>query len=245
MTHPEISLIVPAYNEEENIFHTLLEITNVFSKTNIEYEIVVVDDGSCDSTLKEIERAKAKNSRIVGISQINGGKGSAIHTGFKYCSGKFISFIDADLDIHPQQIPLYYSLIQRMQADVVVGSKRHHDSQVCYPITRKILSIGYQTLICILFNLNVRDTQVGLKLFKYNVLADSLPYMQVKKFAFDLELLVIATQYGYKIIEAPINLDFQRFESRINYQDIKKIFIDTIGIYQRSKKLSNSRDSKQ
>jgi hypothetical protein len=123
--------------------------------------------------------------------------------------------------------------MKRYNADVVVGSKRHPLSKINYPFHRKLLSRAYQIITTILFNLNITDTQAGLKLFKREVLDYVLPRLLCKKYAFDLELLVVASHKGFKIVEAPVELNWQRIESRIVMKDILGIALDTAAIFYR------------
>ena len=119
------------------------------------------------------------------------------------------------------------------QADVVIGSKRHPESKLDYPTQRKIISSIYFLLIKLLFNLPIKDTQTGLKLFKHKVLERVFPKVLVKRYAFDLELLVNIHHLGYKIIEAPITLNYQRIMGRIRLKDLYYTGIDTLAIFYR------------
>jgi glycosyltransferase involved in cell wall biosynthesis len=229
----DISVIIPAKNEEKHISNTLKEVKMVFEEYGLRYEIVVVDDGSTDGTYKEALKTAKKIGDVKVVKKENGGKGSALSHGFKYCSGKLVTFIDADLDLHPRQIPMFMDYMKRYNADVVVGSKRHPLSKVEYPLDRRILSQAYQTIVRVLFNLNLTDTQAGLKLFKYEVLDDILPRVLCKKYAFDLELLVNADHRGFKIVEAPIELNWQRKIGRVTPRDIGRIALDTAAIFYR------------
>jgi len=229
----DVSVIIPAKNEEKHISNTLKEVKRVFDEYGLRHEIVVVDDGSTDGTYKEAIKTAKKLGDVKVVKKENGGKGSALNHGFKYCSGKLVTFIDADLDLHPRQIPLFIDYMERYNADVVVGSKRHPLSKVNYPLDRRILSRAYQIIVRILFNLNLTDTQAGLKLFKYEVLEDILPRVLCKKYAFDLELLVNANHRGFKIVEAPIELSWQRKRGRIALRDIGRIALDTAAIFYR------------
>ncbi len=234
-SHTTLSVIIPAWNESEHIFNTIKETERVFDELGVDYEIIVVDDGSTDNTYEEALRAARENGRVKVVRKENGGKGSALKYGFNFCSGELVTFIDADLDLHPKQIPLFIEYMKKYDADVVVGSKRHPLSKVNYPFQRKVLSLCYQIIIKILFNLNVRDTQAGLKLFKYEVLREVLPRVLCKKYAFDLELLVNANYRGFKIVEAPIELNWQRVSGRIGLRDIWKIALDTMALFYRLK----------
>jgi hypothetical protein len=125
--------------------------------------------------------------------------------------------------------------MKKYNADVITGSKRHPLSRVDYPLHRRILSQAYQLITKVLFNLNLKDTQAGLKLFKYKVLKEIFPRVLCKKYAFDLELLVNASHRGFKIVEAPVELNWQRIASRMGLKDIWSIFSDTIAIFYRLK----------
>ena len=121
-------------------------------------------------------------------------------------------------------------------ADIVVGSKRHPDSQVVYSPARKFLSEGYYWIVKILFNIKVRDTQAGIKIFKKNVLAKILPRLVEKKFAGDLEMLVVADTLGFKrIFEAPVKLDYSLgpLTTAATLDSIWNILIDTLAIWYR------------
>lgn len=229
----ELSLVIPAYNEQDRIYHTLKEIEKTFSAPAIDYEVIVVDDGSKDDTCLEVERAIEENPRIKLVRQENGGKGSALKRGVPLATGRLVNFIDADLDLHPYQLHEYMRIMEITGADIVIGSKRHPESRVIYPWKRKVLSRCYQSLIGVMFNLDVRDTQVGLKLFKREPIQRIMPKVMVKKYAFDLEVLVNAKHLGYRIVEAPIDLHFQRITSRIQFKAIQDIFIDTMAIFYR------------
>jgi hypothetical protein len=116
---------------------------------------------------------------------------------------------------------------------VVIGSKFHPESRVEYPRLRRIYSFIYFLLVRALFGLPVRDTQTGIKLFKREVLEHVLPRVLVKRFAFDLELLANAHHFGYKITEAPVEVNFKRVCSRLRLPAVWNVFLDTLAIFYR------------
>ena len=119
--------------------------------------------------------------------------------------GRYLGFIDADGDISPEFLAPFVSIMRSEEPDIIIGSKRHPDSSVHYPPLRRLYSWGYQHLIHLLFRLNVKDTQVGIKLVDRKVIADVLPLLRESRFALDLELLVLARRLGYtQIVEAPV-----------------------------------------
>lgn len=231
----ELSIIIPAYNEEKVILNTINEVNITMQRLvkNIKYEIIVVDDGSTDKTF--LEASKAGSDIVKIFRKENGGKGSALKFGFSKSKGRLVTFLDADLDLHPKQLPLFLNYMKRYDADIVIGSKRHPLSKINYPYYRKFLSVLYEFIVRILFNLHIKDTQAGFKLFKRRALEVVLPRILCKKFAFDLELLVVAHSKGFKIVEAPIELNWQRIENRIRSKDIFRIAVDTAAIFYRLK----------
>jgi len=200
----------------------------------MEYEIVVVDDGSTDGTPAEIERAAGDfdNLNVVLLSE-NQGKGNALIRGFQASRLDLVCFIDADLDLHPRQVESLLEVMERTGADVVIGSKRHRDSSLDYPWYRKLFSTVYYLLILLLFRLPVKDTQTGIKLFRREVLARAFPRIVCKRYTLDLELLVVVRRLGYTIAEAPVTLTFQGKFGRIGWEAIRNIITDTMAIFYR------------
>lgn len=228
-----ISVIMPAYNEAQNLSRTIEETTNMLERCGLEHEVIVVDDGSEDGTYeKALSIAKEhKNVRVFGYKE-NMGKGHALKHGYQFARGDLVLFLDADSDLPPSQTPKFLDYMGKNGADVVIGSKRHPLSKVDFPLSRRILSKGYSLLIKLMFNLNVADTQVGIKLFHREVLEQVFPKVLVKRYAFDLELLVNAARLGYRIAEAPVELNFHN-SSGIDFKGIRRIFLDTLAVFYR------------
>jgi glycosyltransferase involved in cell wall biosynthesis len=233
----KLSVVLPAFNEADRIEANVLEAWNTLSSFECDFEILIVDDGSTDDTAEHALRACRCDPERIHVIRCasNQGKGNALICGTRYAAGDFVAFLDADLDLHPQQLAGFIEAIDELQVDLVVGSKFHPRSVVDYPALRRFYSLGYYALIQVLFGLPLRDTQTGIKLFKVNVLRDILPRLLVKRFAFDIELLVNAAALGYKIGEAPVTLQFQRTFGRLNYRDVWRILVDTLAIFYRLK----------
>lgn len=230
----KLSVIVPAYNESRHIVANIRALDRTLSNLRRPYEIIIVDDASTDNTLRLAKREAGRNQRVAVVScRKNGGKGQALRRGFSKATGGFIGFVDGDMDLHPRQLNLLIQQLERDRADIAVGSKLHPQSQVQYPAFRRFLSYWYRLLIRLLFNLKVRDTQVGLKVFNRAVLDEVMPRLVVKRFAFDVELLAVANYYGYtRVIEVPISLDYQ-FSSTVKFKDVRWMLQDTLGVFYR------------
>jgi glycosyltransferase involved in cell wall biosynthesis len=231
-----LSLVVPAYKQEKTIVKDLQNLSEILSGLHLDFEIILVEDGYLDKTAQEIKKIKSKNLRAYGYKE-NNGKGFAIKYGVEKANGDVIGFIDAGMDIDPSEISLMLDLMDWNNADIVLGSKLHPDSKVNYPFWRKVLSWGYRMLTHILFGFDVRDTQVGLKIFRKKVAKDVFSRIIIKRFAFDIEVLTVAYKLGYhKIYEAPIKLNFNRASSITSTSFWKTIFLmlwDTTAVFYR------------
>jgi glycosyltransferase involved in cell wall biosynthesis len=210
----KLSVVMPAFNEANVIFESVL--TSADTLEGCDFEIIVVDDGSSDETYAEairaadvIENRRTTGHVIVIRNEPNHGKGHALKSGFAHATGDLVAFLDADLDLHPSQLWSLWGVMLQSGADVVIGSKHHPESKLIYPWYRRVLSRSYFALITLLFGLPLEDTQTGIKIFRREVLEKVLPRMKVQRFAYDLELLVGADRFGYRIAEAPVELTFQ------------------------------------
>lgn len=228
----DLSVIVPAYREGPRIYNNLRRLLAELDQMAIDYEVIVVSDGNTDETVREAERVASPRVKVLSYA-LNMGKGYALGHGVSHATGRLVTFIDADMELDPRDISPFVELMERNRADIVIGSKRHPESKVVYPPFRRFESFVYQVLIRVLFNLKIRDTQTGHKLFRRQVLAEVLPLLAVKRFAFDLELMVVAHHIGYRrVIEAPIRLDYQ-FNSTVRPAAVFNILWDTAAIFYR------------
>lgn len=233
----KISVVIPAYNKGEVILPALQNILSQLKVQTNNFEVIVVNDGSTDNTLEKAVEFKRFNGssdkiKIYHLPE-NSGKGASLCFGFGKSTGDIVIFADGDMDLPARNIRVALAYMDERQADVVVGSKRHTNSVVEYPAIRRFYSLLYQTLIRFLFNLNIADTQVGLKVFKREVLENVIPKIVVKAFAFDLEVLVVARSAGFtKICEFPIELKYG-LSTTINWRSVSNILTDTAGIFYR------------
>ena len=206
-----LSVVVPAYKEARTINKDLENIGKTLQEGlvgNYNYEIICVVDGEMDNTAREAKKARSSKIKVYSYKE-NKGKGYAVRYGMSKAKGDLVSFMDAGRDIKPKGMMMLLAHMEWYGADIIVGSKRHPVSKLHYPLSRQILSIGYQLGIKILFNLSLRDTQSGIKIFKRNVINKILSKLQVDRFAMDIEMLAVAHHYGFKrIYEAPIEVNF-------------------------------------
>ncbi len=230
----KISVIMPAYNEAEIIERNVNETVRTFNNFQVDFEIIIIDDGSTDETWHKIKALENTSPNIKATRNMkNYGKGRALKKGFRFATGDYVVFLDSDIDLHPAQLETFFDIMKFDDADVVIGSKRHPNSVLNYPLQRRIISSIYFFFIKLLFGLPIRDTQTGLKLFKYHVLKEVFPKVIIRSFAFDLEVLVYIHRLGYKIAEAPVFIDSKRQFSRIGLKDMLNAGIDTFLVFYR------------
>jgi len=228
----QLSVIVPAYREGRRIHDNLAHLVRELDTLGIGYEVIVVSDGNTDATVTEARRLSSPAVKVFHYP-MNVGKGFALALGVAQSTGPLVTFIDADMELDPANIRVFMDLMQQSGCDAVIGSKRHPLSKVSYPAFRRFQSAVYQLFVRVLFKLDVRDTQTGLKLFRREVLEQAVPLLAIKRFAFDLELLVVARFLGFrKECEAPIRLDYQ-FESTVNLASAGRVVWDTAAIFYR------------
>ncbi len=206
-----ISVIVPVYKKEKTIVKDLKRIYEVLQRLRYPTELICVIDGKIDKSFEKALKLTKKypNLKVMGY-ETNKGKGYAIRFGMSQSHGDIVGFIDSGMDLNPNGLAMLLEHFEWYEADIIVGSKRHLVSKVEYPWQRKILSFGYQMLVFVLFGLRIRDTQVGMKFFRREVLEKVLPRLLVKEFAFDVEILAVSNYLGFKrIFEAPIDIKLE------------------------------------
>jgi glycosyltransferase involved in cell wall biosynthesis len=226
MSQVELSFVIPAYNEEDSIEDALGTLDAVVKNRKLPYEIIVVNDGSKDKTLPRAIMYASRNGHVRVVSYTpNVGKGYAVRAGFMQTTGEIVVFADSDMDIDLGAVPRYVDALEN--GDIVVATKWHPDSRVDMPLTRRILSHGFNMLVRILIGAKLKDTQVGLKVLKKSAFVNIFPRLAVKRYAFDVELLAVASLYGLKIVEMPTQL---RIRNSFHVKEILHMFVDLLGI---------------
>ncbi|MFX1285670.1 MAG: glycosyltransferase family 2 protein [Promethearchaeota archaeon] len=220
---PNLSVIIPVFNKGKHIEKAIDRLESELSKAHIDYEIVVIDDGSIDNTLERLQERKIKSLQHLKIIHYknNGGKGYAIRKGFEKTQSECIAFVDGDLDIPAVQISKYYKQLIEMDVDGVIGSKREFGSRLKWSSHRSFLSAGFICLVRFLFPwLKIKDTQVGLKVFKRKVLSAALPVMNIDHWTFDLELLLYLIWRKYQVVELPIIINPDARETNLTRNSV-------------------------
>jgi len=219
-----ISIVMPAFNEADGIQKSVADVKEQFGMVCPDYEIIVVDDGSTDGTRRMVERLGDRKVKIVGY-QTNQGKGHALRLGFHQATGEFTFMLDSDSEIRPKELMEYVTALD--SADIVIGSKRHPLSSVRTPVIRRFLSIGFNILERLLTGVRATDTQAGLKAARSKALYKVLPLLSVKNYAFDAELLAVATLFDLRIRELPVCIELC---ASFSVRKVFRMLIDLLGI---------------
>jgi glycosyltransferase involved in cell wall biosynthesis len=228
-----LSVILPAHQEAHALRANLERTCAALGGESV--EVVVVDDGSTDGTHAEAVRAAEAGLPVVPVRlDANVGKGAALFRGFAASRGALVAFLDADLEIAPQSVLRLREVLERTGADVVVGTRK--GASTGFPLLRRAMSRGFRAAVSFLFGLSVSDTQAGVKLFRREVLERAAPRMSVARFAFDVELLVAATRFGYEIAECPVEVAFHREGGlgRMRTAALLGTLADSVRIYYRA-----------
>ena len=221
----DLSIIIPAYNVESTIETVVKNISKLIEDANISYEIISVNDGSIDETLAILQKLEGKfNLSYVSYSE-NKGKGFAIRTGILSSHGKFVLYTDGDLDVSTNLILEYLKYLELH--DIAIASKKHSDSKIHNIQSRAFLSNLFNFLVRALTNLSIKDTQVGFKIGRGDIVRKIFNNMVIDKFSFDVEFLVIATLLKLKIIELPIEMSVKR---HFVLKDIMQMLTDLLRI---------------
>ncbi|MCX5703784.1 MAG: glycosyltransferase family 2 protein, partial [Candidatus Omnitrophica bacterium] len=199
-----LSLVIPAYNEENRIGPTLSRIYGFMAEKGYKYEVMVVDDGSSDATVREANRSElAKVGKLRVIQNgINRGKGFSVRNGITQSKGMYILFTDADLSTPIEEIDKFFACAAHGY-DVVVGSRALSESIVVIhqPWYREGMGKIFNLFVKLILMKEFNDTQCGFKLFKGDVAREIARRMKIDGFCFAVEMLYLAKIKGYNIKE--------------------------------------------
>src|SRR5438105_299989 len=151
---------MPAYNEADCICKSIVVVKEQFSRVCVDYEVIVVDDGSGDATRKLVANLPYDDVKLVAYNK-NEGKGFAFRKGFSRATGEFVFLVDSDAEIMGRELLDYLEALQTV--DIAIGSKRHPLSQVRTPVLRRVLSLAFNIIERLLTGVRATDTQAGFK----------------------------------------------------------------------------------
>ena len=201
----DLTLVVPFYNPGPRLKPHIEDILKVLRASDLTFEVIAVSDGStdeCDVGLEDF----GIELRVIRLER-NAGKGNALRTGFSLGVGRYLGFIDGDGDIPAQALKPFIALIRQERPAMAIASKWHPDSEIEGPVVRRAYSWIFQLLVRAFLQVDVTDSQAGLKMIRRDLLVLALPMLEEKGFLLDVELLVIARKMGYSnIVELPVSI---------------------------------------
>lgn len=235
--NPELSIVIPAYNESERILPTLGAMAVIVSGMGYSWELIVSDDGSKDNTADLIEALEWANLRVVRHE--NTGKGGAVKRGVMAAKGNRILFADADNSTPIEELDRMMAKLDE-GFDIAVGSRAAEGAkEENKSALRHLVSWGLRTVAGMLSGVKVKDTQCGFKLFNEDAAKELFGRQHMLGFSFDLELLYLAHKLGFSVAEVPVRW-FDAPGSKVSsvkdsIQFLKDIFavkkLDRKGVY--------------
>uniref|UniRef100_A0A1L8E200 Dolichol-phosphate mannosyltransferase subunit 1 n=1 Tax=Nyssomyia neivai TaxID=330878 RepID=A0A1L8E200_9DIPT len=202
------SILLPTYNEKDNLPIIIWLIMKHMNQSKYDYEIIVIDDGSPDGTLdvaKDLQKIYGDKKIVLRPREKKLGLGTAYIHGMKHASGNFILIMDADLSHHPKFIPQFIELQQRENLDIVSGTRYCGNGGVYgWDFTRKLISRGANYLSQVLLRPGASDLTGSFRLYRKEVLAKLISQCVSKGYVFQMEMLVRARQNNFTIGEVPI-----------------------------------------
>ena len=205
-TSCDISIVIPAYNEEARLGPTINRVLNFVRLQAWDAEVIVVDDGSCDRTA-DLVRKYAENDGMIRLLQNPGnrGKGYSVRNGVLNARGRIILFTDADLSSPIEEAP---KLLEALEAgaDIAIGSRwmRSELQTKRQSIARQVLGRVFNLLLRMVLMLDFKDTQCGFKAFRRQAATAVFPLQRIERWGFDPEILFLARRAGFKVVEVPV-----------------------------------------
>ncbi len=196
---PSISLVLPAYNEADNIEPMVAEATPALEAVSDDYEILVVNDGSADDTSAVTRRVMETHPHVRLVEHpVNKGFGAAVFTGFTSAQKDWIFYTDADRQFVLSELERFVPHMEK--ADLIAGYRAPRRD----PFMRVVYGKGWSTLCTLIFGYTVRDVDCGFKLFRRDIIEKLAPTIQSRGATFSIEWLVRAKRAGYRFAELPV-----------------------------------------
>ncbi|RJR26406.1 glycosyltransferase family 2 protein [candidate division WWE3 bacterium] len=243
----EYSIVIPAYNEADKISSTLTQVVSFMRTFSQSYEVIVVDDGSRDTTADMVAEFQKNNPEVLVVRNPHKGKSYAVYTGITRAEGDLIYICDADLSTPITELKKLVVWAKDQDFDVVIGSREGKGAQrIGEPAYRHMIGRIFNMLVQVLALPGIKDSQCGFKLLKNNeakhIFNNLIVYGPEAKItqkpffgAFDVEVLYLARKYGYKIKEVPVIWRYVK-TTRLNFiensykmaRDVMKIRLNDI-----------------
>jgi len=225
MAKDKYSVLLPTYNERDNLPIIVWLLVKYFTEADIDFEIIVIDDGSPDGTLdvaKQLEKIYGSDRIVLRPRAKKLGLGTAYIHGIKHATGNYIVIMDADLSHHPKFIPEFIKKQKEGDFDLVSGTRYAGDGGVNgWDLKRKVISRGANFVTQVLLRPGASDLTGSFRLYKKDVLEKLVAVTVSKGYVFQMEMIVRARQQGFSIGEVPITfVDRVYGESKLGGNEI-------------------------
>ncbi|MGE0771161.1 MAG: glycosyltransferase family 2 protein [Cyclobacteriaceae bacterium] len=224
MSRPDVSVVVPAYNEEESLPELCEWIHRVTQQSGLSYEVILIDDGSNDDTWEQIQKLHTTYPGVKGIRfNRNFGKSAALNTGFKVAMGKVVITMDADLQDSPDEIPALYRMIAEEQYHLVSGwKKKRHD-----PISKTLPSKFFNAVTRRMSGIKLHDFNCGLKAYQSVVVKHISVYGEMHRYIPVMAKWAGFNKIGEKVVE---HRERKYGKSKFGIERMLKGFLDLLTI---------------
>ena len=239
---PEISIIIPTYNEEKRgIKKNLAVVVDFLESENYDYEVIIADDGSTDATVGVVEEFSRGKERVKILELPHRGKGPTVRDGMLEAQGKYILFSDADLATPIKELKRLLNWVENQGFDIAIASREGIGAQrENEPWYRHLLGRGFNFMVKLVALRGIEDTQCGFKLFKAAAAKDILKRLKIYGHeeteelttpylgAFDVEILFLAQKLGYKIKEVPVTWHYAGTQQLDPFKDSLRMALDVL-----------------
>eukprot|EP00842_Homolaphlyctis_polyrhiza_P004218 jgi/Hompol1/4798/HPOL_003908-RA len=202
------SVLLPTYNERQNLPIIVWLLVKTFTESKLDYEIIIIDDNSPDNTIEvaeQLQRVYGKDNIVLRPRPGKLGLGTAYVHGIQHATGDFVIIMDADMSHHPKFIPKFIELQMKHDYDVVTGTRYVAGGGVHgWDLRRKLTSRVANYLASVLLNPGISDLTGSFRLYKKHVLAELIKLNKSKGYVFQMEMMVRARQLKYSVGEVPI-----------------------------------------
>ncbi|MFH1856949.1 MAG: glycosyltransferase [Candidatus Omnitrophota bacterium] len=233
----KINIIIPIFKKKNEIYTAVDDAVTAVRQLTSNFKIILlIEDDTSSLALNYIGKFDIEKEKIYVVKRNpNIASSQSLLDGIAYVSEGLVLYIDPDMNLVPGQIKKLFDYFYENHADIAVASKVHSASKVKYSLPRKAGSFLYSSLIKALFRVAAADTRPELKLFKYEALKAITLLMVTKEYAFDLEILVLARKLGYKVVSAPVMVEFKANLRQIGFLPLYFALVDTLAVFYRLK----------
>lgn len=226
----KLSVVIPAYNEEQRLPESLPEIIRFVQQQDYTIEVIVVDDGSADRTAEIVREFQAQAPFVELIQVEHGGKGHAVKAGMLRACGDYLFLCDSDLSMPIAEVNKFLpSVVGEYDVAIasreVAGARRYHE-----PAYRHLMGRVFNLVVRLLAVHGIHDTQAGFKCFRRGAAQEIFRLQTIKGWGFDVECLFIAQRRGMRVVEVPINWYYKERSQIRPFQDTYRMLVEVLKV---------------